>query len=78
MPITKLLAYWDIEPFEIMPLLELENELGIKEKLLPIISGSQMSGKDVNNKGGAPEKTNLTEGGENQKVYDSNANKLKT
>jgi len=77
MPVTKLLAYWDIEPFEIMPLLDLENELKIKEKLLPIISGSQMSGKD-DKKNGAPEKTNLTEGGENQKVYDSNANTMKT
>ncbi len=77
MPITKLLAYWDIEPFEIMPLLELEKELGIKEKLLPIIAGSQMSGKDVENKGGAPTKSNLTEGGENQKTYESNANSMK-
>jgi hypothetical protein len=76
--IEKLYALRGFEPFEIDPVLDLEKELDRKSKLLPIISGNQMSGKDVDNKGGAPEKTNLTEGGENQKTYDSNANNLKT
>lgn len=77
-PIEKLYALRGYEPFEIDPILELEGILDRKSKLKPIIAGNQMSGKDaIENKNGAPEKDTLTEGGENQKTYDSNANSMK-
>jgi len=75
--IEKLYALRGYEPFEIDPMLDLEELLDRKSKMKPIISGSQMSGKDVNNPGGAPLKTNLAEGGEIQRENDSNANSLK-
>lgn len=76
-PIEKLYALRGFEPFEIDPILDLELELDRKSRLKPIISGNQMSGKNGVNNNGAPPKDKLTEGGENQKIYDSNANSMK-
>lgn len=77
MPVGKLFGLAGYEPFEVVPLLELEKELGLKELMTPIVIGSVMSGKDLNNKGGAPKKDILTDGGEAQVNNDSNAQRLK-
>jgi len=79
MPVGKLFGLAGFEPFEVMPVLELEAELGIKALMTPIIIGSVMSGKDTNAVGGAPKKdiNNITPQGEAQINNDANAQRLK-
>lgn len=79
MPIQKLAAYWDYEPFEFENVVDYENYSGLKDKMKPLISGNQMSGKDIENEGGAKQKTisELGDAGENTRQYDSNANTMK-
>jgi len=70
-PIGKLYGLMGYEPFEIIPTIDLENALGIKEKGIPIIGGSQQSSDD---KGGAPKKDDgsLTSSGESNRNNESN------
>ena len=70
-PVGKLYGLMGYEPFEVLPTIELENLLGLKEKSLPIIAGSQQSG---NEQAGAPKKSasQLTESGSATRANDSN------
>jgi len=77
MPVSKLFGLAGYEPFEVMPLLELEEELGIKSLMSPILIGSVVAGGDINGKSGAPKKDVLTDGGEAQVNNDSNSNRMK-
>jgi hypothetical protein len=75
-PIEKLYALRGYEPFEIDPILDLELELDRKSRLKPIISGNQMSGKDIEN--GRPKLSDdsLGEAGNITRDNDSNSNKI--
>lgn len=79
-PIEKLYALRGYQPFEIDPMIDLEEELGRKDRLKPIISGSQMSGKDVNNESGrnALSDSEIGDAGQQTRDNDSNANALKS
>ena len=76
--IEKLYALRGYEPFEIDPMLDLEKELDRKSKLLPIISGNQMSGKN-NIENGRPTASDddLKDAGSITRDNDSNANSMK-
>ena len=74
-PVGKLFGLAGYEPFEVLPILDLENELGIKDMMKPIIAGSQMSGTDVLNKGGKPVQAEVDDAGQVTRDNDSNANK---
>ena len=80
MHIGRLYAMWGYEPHEWENIIELESALGIKDKMKPILQGSQMSSKDQSKKDGKPKKddTALSDSGMNTRDYDSNANSLKS
>lgn len=69
MPASKLFAYEGYEPFEVVSTLVLEKELGIKDLMTPLISAFNSSSTD---EGGRPEKSDLTDGGENTRDYETN------
>lgn len=75
-PLSCVTSYF-YEPWEVENLLAMEKELKVKEKLVPIVSGSVMSGKDVDNKGGREKKADgdLKESGEITRNAESNAEK---
>lgn len=79
-PLSKMYALLGYEPFEVSPLIEYENLIKLKDKSKPIISGSQMSSKDVNNKGGRNEKdlSDLGDSGAITKEYNSNKEAMKS
>lgn len=68
----KLYALWGYEPFEVLPTMKLENALKYKELSLPIISGSQMSGKQDGS--GAPEKSDSQIGDAGMQTRDNDSN----
>ena len=72
LPVGKLFGYAGFQPYEVDSVLIQEDILGWKDKLKPIISGFQQSGADED--GGRPTKgtSNLSEGGEKSRDYDSN------
>lgn len=79
MPIGKLYGLAGYKPYQVVPVLQLEKELGIKTELsIPILAGAQMSGKD--NEGGAPNKElgEISESGETTINNDSNESALKS
>ena len=69
MPASKLFAYEGYEPFEVVSTLVLEKELGIKDLMMPLVSAFNSSSTD---EGGRPEKSDLTDGGENTRDYETN------
>lgn len=73
--VGKMYALLGYEPFEIVPTFKLENALGLKELMKPIIAGSQMSGDDIEgSQGGRPEKetSDLTSSGEQDREDETN------
>lgn len=79
MPISPLVAYMGYEPWQFENIVAYEKELKVKEKLQPILAGSQLSSKDLEKKSGAKEKdtSDLSTSGEITRQYDSNANAQK-
>lgn len=77
MPVSKLFAYLDYEPFQYESLIDYEALTNIKGKLQPILNGNQMSSADVEDKGGRPNGIE-TESGENTREHDSNENAMKS
>ena len=74
--VSKMYAYMGYEPYEVVPMLKIENQLGLKDLAKPIIAGAQMSGKNTN-EGGAPEKSaeKIGDAGSNTRDAGSNAEK---
>ncbi len=68
MPAQKLFAYEGYEPFEVVSTLLLENHIGLKDMMKPIVSAFNSSSEDV----GAKEKNDITESGEATRDYESN------
>ena len=68
MPAQKLFAYEGYEPFEVVSTLLLENHIGLKDMMKPIVSAFNSSLEDV----GAKEKNDITESGEATRDYESN------
>lgn len=61
MPVSKLFAYCGYEPYEVLSVLRLENELGIKDLMTPLTSAFQKSkNDDIKDKNGDNEKSKDT------------------
>lgn len=73
-PVGKMFALAGYEPFEIDGVLAMEDRLKWKDKMKPILSAFNTKGLGVENKG-SPEKdqAKLTDSGNKQKDYDTNA-----
>jgi hypothetical protein len=70
----KMYALMGYEPFEVLPTIKLENALQLKDNLTPIISGSQMSGDDIEAKAGAKTKSDLDIGDSGLQTRDNDSN----
>lgn len=66
MPVSKLFAYEDYEPFEIYGALKSEDILGIKDMMKPLVSGFNTKGGVVE---GQPTKNRVSDGGEISRDY---------
>ena len=69
MPVMKLFAYAGFEPFEVAPTLRLEQELGIKDLMTPLVSAFQKSSKDNGKENGRPRQVTVSDSGEKSRDY---------
>ena len=78
-PLFRLYALRGYEPFEVEAQISYDKFLGIKDELTPILSGNVMSYKDKEQAGNKERDLNdLSDGGANQREYESNKNSEKS